>query len=195
VPLRRASRGGIAEANNSFCLACYYRPEVRRYNWKRVGVRVALASGIAVLIALSAHSSRNAWPPRICNGGFMDGVVFILGLFAAMLVVEGFHWGAWLMRQQSDASRATSQLSLDNSSPTGGRLFAPVGWLSSFLLALLVLFVVRAYIGTLTACEGVDPSSISKRMVVGAIFQAYGVLLLAEVALRKYPLRQIGKRS
>jgi hypothetical protein len=63
------------------------------------------------------------------------------------------------------------------------------------LLALLVLFVVRAYIGTLTSCEGVDPSSISKRMVVGAIFQAYGVLLLAEVALRKYPLRQIGKRS
>jgi len=71
-----------------------------------VSIRVALASAVATLFALSIHHPRNAWPPVICNGGFTDGVVFVLSLFVAMLFVEGFHWLGWLMRPVPSASPA-----------------------------------------------------------------------------------------
>jgi hypothetical protein len=109
--------------------------------------------------------------------------VFLLDLFVAMLFVEGSHWLGWVMRRVPSASPA------EVSSATGGRLLAPVGAVSSLLLALFVLYVVRAYIGLLTPCEGVNPSDISKRLVVGGILQAYGVLLLAEM-LVKFPRRR-----
>ena len=57
-----------------FCSACCHPPEMCRYHWKRVAIRVALASTIAASFALSIHFPRFAWPPIICNGGFTDGV-------------------------------------------------------------------------------------------------------------------------
>ena len=115
--------------------------------------------------------------------------MFVLTLFVAMLFVEGFHWLGWLMRQAPCASRKARD-SAEVSSPTGGRLFAPVGGVSSLLIARFVSYVVGAYIGALNPCEGIDPSNISKRLIAGGILQAYGVLLLAEAILRKFPRRR-----
>jgi hypothetical protein len=182
-------RRGSVELNSSYFLACYYLREMRRYNWGRVVVRIALASALAAFYAVAAHSGRSVWPPRICNGGFADAIEFVLGLSAAMLVIEGLHWGTWWMRQLSNVSRAKSQKSVDDSPSTGGRLFAPLGGISSVLLAAIVLDAVRAYIGALTPCESLDPHSVSRRMIMGAIFQAYGVLLIAEALLTKFPRR------
>ena len=103
------------ELNSSYFLACYYLREMRRYNWGRVVVRIALASALAAFYAVAAHSGRSVWPPRICNGGFADAIEFVLGLSAAMLVIEGLHWGTWWMRQLSNVSRAKSQKSVDDS--------------------------------------------------------------------------------
>jgi hypothetical protein len=167
---------------------------MRRYNFKRVAIRVAVASAIAALFALSIHFPKYAWPPVICNGGFtdaiVDGIVFIFALFIAMVLVEGFHWLGWLMRRAPSASTQARD-SAEVLSPTGGRLFSPVGAVSSIVLALFVLGVVRSYIGPLTPCERVDPSEISKRLIVGAILEAYGLLLLAEAILRKFPRRPV----
>jgi hypothetical protein len=158
-----------------------------RYNWKRVTSRVVLAFVLSVLIVVQAHTSKNAWPPRICNGGFMDGVQFIVQLLAAMLVVESCHWLTWQMRQASKAFRAKQQNEVRTSFPTGGRLFAPVGAFSSFILALFVLQISIGYIGSVTPCTAVDTSNISRRMMAAAIVEGYGLLLLAEAALRKLP--------
>jgi hypothetical protein len=158
-----------------------------RYNWKRVVSRVGLAFVFSVFMVLQAHTSKNAWPPRICNGGFMDGVQFIVQLLTAMLVVEGCHWLAWQTRQAPKALRAKQQNEVRISFPTGGRLFAPVGAFSSFLLVLFVLLISIGYIGSVTPCAAVDPSNISRRLMVAAIVEGYGLLLLAETALRKLP--------
>jgi hypothetical protein len=162
-----------------------------QYNWERVIRRLALASAFSVLIALQAHTSKNAWPPRICNGGFMDGVQFVVQLLIAMLVVEGFHWITWQLRHTSKAFRAKQQSEIRISFATGGRLFAPVGAFSTFLLALFVLQISVVYIGSATPCAAVDPSNISRKMIVASIVEGYGLLLLAEAALRKLPRRSI----
>jgi hypothetical protein len=152
-----------------------------------VASRVGLASGFAVFMVLQAHTSKNAWPPRICSGGFVDGVQFIVQLVAAMLVVEGCHWLAWQARQAPKAFRAKQQDEMRISFATGGRLFAPVGAFSSFLLVLFVLLISIGYIGSVTPCAAVDPSNISRRLMVAAVVEGYGLLLLAEILLRKLP--------
>jgi hypothetical protein len=158
-----------------------------RYNWQRVIRRVALAFALLVLAALRAHTCWGVWPPNICSGGFVDGIQFVLQLLAAMLVVEGIHWMTRRMRQTSKAFRAEQQSAVQISFPTGGKLFAPVGAISSFLLGLFVLLISNAYIGSVTPCESVDLNSISRRMIVAVIVGAYGFLLLADAALRKLP--------
>jgi len=159
------------------------------YNWGRVIRRLALAFALSVLAAFRAHTSWGVWPPNICRGGFMDGAQFVVQLLAAMLVVEGFHWMTWRMRQTSKVLRARQQGGVHISFPTGGKLFAPVGAISSFLLGLFVLQIANVYIGSVTPCEALDPSTISKKVIVGAIVEAYGLLLLADAALRKLPRR------
>ena len=80
----------------------------------------------------------------------MGGVQFVVQLLAGMLVVEGFHWMTWRMRQTSKVIRARQEGGVHISYPTGGKLFAPVGAISSFLLGLFVLEISNAYIGSVT---------------------------------------------
>jgi hypothetical protein len=117
----------------------------------------------------------------------VDGVQLVVQLLAAMLVVAGIHWMTWRMRQTSEAFRAKQQSAVHISFPTGGKLFAPIGAISSFLLGLFVLLISNAYVGSVTPCESVDLNSISRKMIVAVIVGAYGFLLLADAALRKLP--------
>jgi hypothetical protein len=123
------------------------------------------------------------------NGGFEDGVEFVLQLLVAMSVVEALHWVTWQLRQSYKAFRSSPQNEIRISFPTGGRLFAPVGAVSSVLLALFVLQISAAYIGSVTPRAAIDSSGISRRTTAGAIVEGYGLLLLAEAVLRKLPRR------
>jgi hypothetical protein len=152
------------------------------YNWVRVIPRLALAFVLSVGTVIRAHISGFS-----CAGGFIDGLQFVVELLAAMLAVEGFHWMAWRMRQPSKALRLSQHSGVRISFPTGGKLFAPLGALSSFLLALLILRISIAYIGSVAPCEAADLSSISGKLIVAAIVEAYGLLLVAHAVLKMLP--------
>jgi hypothetical protein len=121
----------------------------------------------------------------------MDGAKFVCELLAAILVIEAVHWVAWRIRQPMNASDSNPQHEVKLSFPTGGRLFAPVEAVSTLLLALFVLYISTAYIGSVAPCTALQPTPITRRIAVGTIVEAYGLLLLAEAALRKFPRRQV----
>ena len=104
----------------------------------------------------------------------MDGIAYLLQMVAGMLVVEGLRWTTWFLRQVSHGFSAAAQESTRIFFPNGGKLFAPIGGSSSFLLALLMLQIVRAYIQQRTPCPGTDPQNIFHRLVTGAIVEGYG---------------------